>query len=198
LSSIVLMSHSAAADLARFSMKGVTGAHANCRAICTTWLLRVVEKMGFNACRVLIFLCAVGVGCSAMAAPDAALTLRERYASLGEQLRLSPFGKPLLLGSTETPTRLAGDVYAAVDYPLGVVNTGLNNPQHWCDVMLLHVNTKYCRAAVEHHPHRLYRKEDAGGTRGRIAYRLQLHRDCGNSGLFGHHAHRQGRTARHQ
>ena len=55
---------------------------------------------------------------------------------------VSPFGKPLLLGSTETPTRLAGDVYAVVDYPFRAVNAGLNNPQHWCDVMLLHVNTK--------------------------------------------------------
>jgi hypothetical protein len=84
-----------------------------------------------------------------MSAPDPAVTLREKYASLEEPLRLSPFGKPLLLGSTETPTRLTGDIYAVVDYPFAVVNTGLNNPKHWCDVMLLHVNTKYCRATVE-------------------------------------------------
>ncbi len=93
-------------------------------------------------------LCILGVGCAVMAAPDAAATLGEKYASLGEQLQQSPFGKPLLLASTDTPTRLTGDIYAVVDYPFGVVNAGLNSPEHWCDVMLLHVNTKYCRATV--------------------------------------------------
>jgi hypothetical protein len=105
--------------------------------------------MGVNACRLVILLCALGDGCAAIAAPDAAVTLREKHASLGEQLRQSPLGRPLLLDSTETPTRLAGDIYAVVGYPFDVVNTGLNNPEHWCDVMLLHVYTKYCRAMVE-------------------------------------------------
>ncbi len=104
---------------------------------------------GLIPTKCILWLYALGVCCSAVAAPDPAAALREQYAALGPQLRLSPFGNPLLLASAETPTRVSGDVYAVVDYPSDVVNGGLNNPQHWCEVLLLHVNTKYCHANVQ-------------------------------------------------
>lgn len=112
------------------------------------WALRLIAMMGFNASRTLLLICVLGTGCAAMANPDPAVTLREKYASLGEPMRLSPFQKPLVLESSETASRLKGDIYAVVAYPFDVVNTGLNSPQHWCDVIVLHVNTKYCRAMV--------------------------------------------------
>jgi hypothetical protein len=83
-----------------------------------------------------------------IAAPDPAGILRAKYASLEQPLRQNQFKRSLVLDSTETLTHLKGDIYAIVDYPFGAVNTGLNNPEHWCDVMLLHINTKYCQAVT--------------------------------------------------
>jgi hypothetical protein len=87
------------------------------------------------------------VGAAAITS-DSGAALRERYASLGERLRTNPFGLPLVLDSTETANYLQGDVYAVVAYPLSVVSAGLGNPDHWCDVMILHINTKYCHAVA--------------------------------------------------
>lgn len=86
--------------------------------------------------------------CASAATVDSVLTLRAKYASLTEQLRQNQFKQPLVLNSTETPNGLQGDIYAIVDFPFDRVSAGLNNPDHWCDVMLLHVNTKYCHAAA--------------------------------------------------
>ena len=77
---------------------------------------------------------------------DSAAKLRAKYMSLKEPLRQNQFKRPLVLDSTEAQNRLKGDIYAIVDYPISAVNTGLTSPGHWCDVMLLHINTKYCRA----------------------------------------------------
>ena len=43
---------------------------------------------------------------------------------------------------------LKGDIYALVDYPFADINAALNNPASWCDVLILHINTKYCRAST--------------------------------------------------
>ena len=97
--------------------------------------------------RGLLLICATVFASPAMA-EVAAETLLAKYASLGEQLRQNQFKRPLVLESVETPTGLKGDICAVVDYQFDAVNIGLNNPDHWCDVMLLHVNTKYCHAVA--------------------------------------------------
>ena len=83
-----------------------------------------------------------------MAKPDPVAGLHAKYLSLERQLQQNQFQRPLVLDSAETPNRLQGDIYAIMAYPFAVVSEGLNNPDHWCDVMLLHVNTKYCHATV--------------------------------------------------
>jgi hypothetical protein len=98
--------------------------------------------------RRLLQLCAVAVAGVAMAAVDPVAALRAMYVSLEPQLEQNQFKRPLVLDSTVTPNRLTGEIYAIVAYPFDAVSSGLNNPDHWCDVMLLHVNTKYCRALV--------------------------------------------------
>ena len=97
----------------------------------------------------LLLICATGVACAALAQTDPAKALRAKYASLEEQLRQNQFKRPLVLDSLEAPNRLQGDIYALVGFPFEAVNDGLNNPYHWCDVMMLHINTKYCHALVE-------------------------------------------------
>jgi hypothetical protein len=76
-------------------------------------------------------------------------TLRAQFDALQGQLQHNQFGRPLVLNSSESSDQLRGNIYAVVDYPFGAVNTGLNNPDHWCDVLLLHLNTKYCHAETE-------------------------------------------------
>lgn len=94
----------------------------------------------------MLLLCATGVTSVAVAMPDPAATLRAKYLSLEEPLRQNQFKRQLVLDSSELQGRLKGDIYAIVNYPFATVNAGLNNPQNWCEVMLLHINTKYCHA----------------------------------------------------
>lgn len=98
--------------------------------------------------RVLLLGCALVSVSPELAASASAETLLAKYASLSEQLRQNQFKRPLVLDSAETANGMEGDIYAVVDYPFGAVSSGLDNPDHWCDVMLLHVNTKYCHAVV--------------------------------------------------
>ena len=51
--------------------------------------------------------------------------------------------------SNESPDRLQGDIYALVDYPISEVNSSLSSATSWCDVLILHLNTKQCRIAQE-------------------------------------------------
>ena len=98
--------------------------------------------------RCLLLACATGMACAAVAQTDAATALRAKHADLSAQLRQNQFKRPLVLDSVEQPKGLKGDIYGVVDYPFDVVNAALNNPAHWCDVMILHINTKYCHAVA--------------------------------------------------
>jgi hypothetical protein len=97
----------------------------------------------------LALICVTDVTCATAIEADPAAALRERYASLDERLRTNQFRQPVAIDSTETPNRLQGDIYAIVAYPMGMVSAGLGNPDNWCDLMLLHINTKYCHAVAE-------------------------------------------------
>jgi hypothetical protein len=77
----------------------------------------------------------------------AAASLHARYIGLENRLSHNQFQRPLHLESSETPDSVTGDIYARIDYPFATVLAALNNPDDWCDVLILHVNTKYCRAA---------------------------------------------------
>lgn len=86
-------------------------------------------------------------GKSFAATPDmSAEPLRYKYAELGEQLRNNQFHRALYLDSTQSSNDLKGEIYAVVEYPFATVNGALNNPAHWCDVLILHINIKYCHA----------------------------------------------------
>ncbi len=106
----------------------------------------MLSRARAGAVKLLVLACAASMACSAVAATDAATALHAKYRALSEQLQHSPFKQPLLLDSLETPDQLKGDIYAIVEYPLTEVSSRLNNPDNWCEVMLLHINTKYCHA----------------------------------------------------
>jgi hypothetical protein len=75
---------------------------------------------------------------------DSALALRTKLQALAPQLARNAFKRPLVLESTEAPDRLSGDVYALVDHPFSVVSSALREPAAWCQVLMLHLNTKHC------------------------------------------------------
>lgn len=83
-------------------------------------------------------------GAHAQTAPNTADTLRQRYDNLGDTLQHNAFGRPLVLESSENKDQLAGNIYAVVERPFGTVSAALQNPGNWCEVLMLHLNTKYC------------------------------------------------------
>lgn len=80
---------------------------------------------------------------------QSAATLQARYASMAERFNHNQYRRALYLDSTESPDKLKGDLYALIDYPFATVSTTLNGPEEWCEVLILHINTKYCRATTE-------------------------------------------------
>jgi hypothetical protein len=81
--------------------------------------------------------------------PDPALSLRDRYVALGEQLGQSPILQGLHLESAESARASRGDLYAVVGYPFALVSEAFANPENWCEALILHLNVKYCHADVE-------------------------------------------------
>jgi hypothetical protein len=90
--------------------------------------------------------------CSLVAAPLAqaqdATTLRARHGALADALSHNAFERPLVLESSETPGSLQGDVYARIDQPFAVVGPALQGGEHWCEILILHLNVKQCHASA--------------------------------------------------
>jgi hypothetical protein len=104
----------------------------------------------FSAVRLLaLALCLAFAGVApAQTEPTFAVAaLQKRFSSLQQELAQSAFGRPLRLDSVETGNALSGDVYAIVDYPFSRVKAALDRAEDWCDVLILHLNVKQCRAA---------------------------------------------------
>jgi len=80
-------------------------------------------------------------------AQDAA-TLRARHALLDEKPGGNPFQLPIHIESSEHAGNLIGDIYALVEQPYAVVGPALQGMDHWCDILILHLNVKGCRAST--------------------------------------------------
>jgi hypothetical protein len=75
---------------------------------------------------------------------DGAAGLRSRYTQLQPQLQDNAFGRPLHLDSSEGSSTVKGDIYAVLEHPFAQVRESLASPANWCDILILHLNTKYC------------------------------------------------------
>lgn len=73
--------------------------------------------------------------------------LRAKYEAVTPQLRSSQFHGPLVLESVEDARNTRGDVYAVIEHPFERVSHALADPGHWCDILILHLNVKYCRGS---------------------------------------------------
>ena len=101
--------------------------------------------------------CAAGLAAAADSAADSAVNLaanpaaalRAHYEVLHQRPGSNPFQRPLYLESTETADGVAGSIHALVDHPFASAASELNGPARWCEILLLHLNIKYCRAATD-------------------------------------------------
>ncbi len=93
--------------------------------------------------------CSVAMGFAASgdarADPKAAAALQAAYSALKGRLGANPFGRPLHLESSETRDLVRGEAHGLVDHPFAAAAAALDKPGHWCDILTLHLNTKYCR-----------------------------------------------------
>lgn len=99
---------------------------------------------------VFLLICSVGFASERAFGAESNISnvpLRAKYVELGKQLLNNQFQRALYLDSMESSHDLKGEIYAVIDYPFAAVNVALNNPAHWCDVLILHMNVKYCHAS---------------------------------------------------
>ncbi len=101
------------------------------------------------SCRVRVALVglALALGTIGPVAAQDAAALRARHAALQDKLATNQFGRPLVLESKESSDDLKGDVYAVVDHPFPTVEQALKSSDHWCDILILHLNVKGCKAS---------------------------------------------------
>lgn len=85
---------------------------------------------------------------SAQADPTPASALRAKLEELTPSLKKNQFNRPIYLNSEESSNRLKGDIYALIDAPFGLVSTALLAPDNWCEVLILHLNTKHCKTTL--------------------------------------------------
>jgi len=94
----------------------------------------------------IVFLPAL-VPVAALAASQAlgsAEALQAKHAAVKPQLAQNAFGRPLALESKEASGQLSGSIFAVLNHPFSEVSASLSQPAVWCDVLMLHLNTKYC------------------------------------------------------
>ncbi len=114
--------------------------HQSLRAVVTATLVATLLAVSLAVCA------------SAMAEPSGGSALQEKYQALQPQLTNNQFARPLYLNSTESSSSIKGDIYAVIDYPFAQVRNSLTTPARWCDVLILHLNTKYCRPGPGQNP----------------------------------------------
>jgi hypothetical protein len=73
--------------------------------------------------------------------------LRDRHAALAPQLARNPYGRPMHIESTQTSGDLKGAVYAVIDHPFATLDRELRAAAQWCEILILHLNVKHCRAS---------------------------------------------------
>lgn len=85
-------------------------------------------------------------GSAQAAPPDAASQLRAKHAELADVLASNAFGRPVHMESTESGDAVSGEIHAVLEHPFSQAGKALRQPANWCEVMILPINTKYCRA----------------------------------------------------
>jgi hypothetical protein len=77
----------------------------------------------------------------------AVAALRAQHAALAKELSQNAFGRPVHVDSKQVDGDLSGEIHAVLDHSFPKLKSALGSIDHWCDVLILHVNTKQCRVA---------------------------------------------------
>ena len=72
--------------------------------------------------------------------------LKAHYSALQAQLANNAFGRPIVLEAMQHEGNLSGEVYAVVEHAFGQVNDALRSINHWCDILIVHLNVKTCKS----------------------------------------------------
>ena len=78
-----------------------------------------------------------------------AAALLQKYDALKAQLAKNQYRRPLFLESLERTDKVSSNAYAILDSPFTTVSTAFKTPSHWCEILILHINTKYCRTNTD-------------------------------------------------
>jgi hypothetical protein len=115
----------------------------HCKAAKCLWQAGLTLAMWRKV--LLLALCLGCIGSRAQSAPPD--VLRARFAAVREHTAHNVFDRPLYLQSSESSDLLQGEIFALVDYSYDEVRHVLAPADHWCGVLILHLNVKYCRAS---------------------------------------------------
>ena len=113
--------------------------HPPRRRLLPRWLARSALALALVA--------ATGVAAPALAAAPEGAALHQRHGELRSALANSPFGRPLVLSSSDSASRPQGEVHAVLKQPFNRLSESLQRPEAWCEVMLLQTNIKRCDAS---------------------------------------------------
>jgi hypothetical protein len=72
-------------------------------------------------------------------------SLRARQALLAASLAANAYNRPIYIESMHNAGDLRGDIYATVQQPFAMVGPALQGMEHWCDILMLHLDVKMCR-----------------------------------------------------
>jgi len=72
-------------------------------------------------------------------------TLRARQAALAPLLAVNAYNRPIYIESVHNGGDLRGEVYAIEQQPFARVGPALQGMEHWCDILMLHLDVKMCR-----------------------------------------------------
>ena len=108
------------------------------------WLLKNAAVLWINLICTVVF-------AQSPAEPSAAQLL-EKHAELVGQLERNAYKRPIYLASSEGANLVNGEVYAVLQAPFDRVSSEFKSPNHWCEVMILPINTKYCRSVSDSSP----------------------------------------------
>ncbi len=89
---------------------------------------------------------------AATASEPGAAALLEKHSALARQLAENAYRRPLFLESSEGSNTVSGNAYAVLDSPFNTVSATFKSPHQWCEMLILHINTKYCHAGSDGSP----------------------------------------------
>jgi hypothetical protein len=78
-----------------------------------------------------------------------AARLTAKYIALRTELDNSQFRRPIHLDSAETKDTVSGEIFALLNAPFSTVADVLDKPAQWCEILLLHLNNKFCNPAMD-------------------------------------------------